>query len=314
MIGRRVRYVVVDNCPVPKQLAPFLTELLHATGATLNSCYRGADAEGLLHRLGKHSQRELYNAWRHREPGANPANPPGRSTHELRNDGTAYAGAPGAELRWWQVGIDIDDGHVPAFIAAAGKRGWKLTRTYPASRSEYHHLNFRRPPLRARVLAHVTAARMQHLSVRGAAFIGHFEGFRPAPYNDAAGYATIGFGHLIGLRPVTPSDRRRWQTITRKQALRLLQVDAEAAASAVRTHVKVRLSQAEFDALVSFVFNTGAGAFATSTLLAKLNAGDRGSAAAEFAKWTHAGDKTLPGLATRRAAETRLFQHAAYIA
>lgn len=161
-----MKYAVVQGCPVPAKLAPFLTQILRESGARLQSCYRGADAEALLHRLGKSSQLDLYRGFLQRRPGFNPANPPGHSTHELRNDGMAYtrtwpggthAGQwhTGDKLPWWACGIDIDDAHVTAFIAAAKKHGWQVARTYPNSTSEYHHVNFRRPPLRHRVKAHV---------------------------------------------------------------------------------------------------------------------------------------------------------------
>jgi len=146
-----MRYVVVQGCPCPARLAPFLRTVLTESGATLQSCYRGADAEALLHKLGKHSQRELYLMWLHRAPGANPANPPGRSTHELRSDGVAYPHvAPGGKLLWWQCGIDVDDAHVPAFTRVAEKHGWEVWRPY-GTRSEYHHINFRKPPLKHRL-------------------------------------------------------------------------------------------------------------------------------------------------------------------
>jgi Putative peptidoglycan binding domain len=141
-----MKYVVVDNCPVPAQLAGTLTDVLRASGASLQSCYRGADAAALLHQCGKRSQAELYDGFRRGLPGFNPANPPGRSTHELRSDGAAYPGPAGRPLLWWQVGIDIDDGHVQPFIREAARRGFTVTVTYPGSRSEYHHVNFRRAP------------------------------------------------------------------------------------------------------------------------------------------------------------------------
>jgi peptidoglycan hydrolase-like protein with peptidoglycan-binding domain len=81
----------------------------------------------------------------HYPPGV--ANPPGRSTHELRSDGVAYAGPAGRPLFWWQCGIDVDDAHVAAFIAEARKRGWVVTITYPTSTVEHHHVNFRKKPM-----------------------------------------------------------------------------------------------------------------------------------------------------------------------
>lgn len=65
-------------------------------------------------------------------------------------------------------------------------------------------------------------------------------------------------------------------------------------------------SQHQFDALVSFHYNTGAIARATLTRLHK--AGDFGAAAAEFGKWVHAGGRPLPGLIRRREAECALYR------
>lgn len=142
-----LRYVIIDGCPVPRLLAKRIRLLKkEVPSARLQSCYRGKDAERLLHKYGKHSQAELYAAWVARRPGANPANPPGRSTHELRSDGVAYAGPLGRKLAWWQCGMDFNDAAVPALIAAAAKRGWGLHRPYSAG-SEYHHLNFTHKPV-----------------------------------------------------------------------------------------------------------------------------------------------------------------------
>src|SRR4051812_14977149 len=122
-----LRYAVIDGCPVPRLLAGKVRELKRAVpGARLQSCYRGTDAESLLRRLGKSSQRALWLLWQRRAPGANPANPPGRSTHELRSDGVAYPGPVGRKLSYWQVGMDWDDAHIEALIRAAKRRGWVL--------------------------------------------------------------------------------------------------------------------------------------------------------------------------------------------
>jgi hypothetical protein len=123
-----------------------MQQILDDSGAHLQSCYRANDAAALLAKCGKHSQTWLYqHQGRPEQP--NPANPPGRSTHELRSDGVAYPGPAGRKLLYWQVGIDVDDGHVQAFIRSAAKFGYRVTVTYPGSRSEYHHLNFRKMPV-----------------------------------------------------------------------------------------------------------------------------------------------------------------------
>lgn len=137
-------------------------------------------------------------------------------------------------------------------------------------------------------------------SALGVALIKQFEGLRTCAYLDAAGIWTIGYGH-------TGADVRSGARIDTAQADRLLRQDLSVAEEAVRALVTVPLAQASFDALASFVFNIGANAFAGSTLLRKLNAGDPEGAAAEFERWRHAGGRVLPGLLRRRIAERTLF-------
>jgi len=146
-----LRYVIIDGCPVPRLLAGKVRALKRAVpSAVLQSCYRGSDAERLLRKYGKHSQAQLYAAWQRRDPGASPANPPGRSSHEQRSDGVAYPGPVGRRLEYWQVGMDWNDAAVPHLIAHAAVRGWRLRRPYSAG-TEYHHLNFTRKPRFRRV-------------------------------------------------------------------------------------------------------------------------------------------------------------------
>lgn len=142
-----MKYEVVDNCPVPRLLAKRLRDLkAKVPGATLNSCYRGSDAESLLAKLGKKSQRQLYEGYKAGLPGYNPANPPGRSTHELRSDGVAYPGPVGRRLLWWQCGMDWDTEDVNRLMAAGNTLLWEMWRPY-SSGSEAHHINFRLKPI-----------------------------------------------------------------------------------------------------------------------------------------------------------------------
>lgn len=131
--------------------------------------------------------------------------------------------------------------------------------------------------------------------------IANFEGFRAEAYLCPAGVWTIGYGHT--------GDVESGMRISQNAALVQLAADIQPAASAVRAAVRVKLNQNQFDALVSFVFNLGAGALGSSTLLQKLNRGDFAGAADEFPKWCKAGRplRHLPGLAVRRAAERALF-------
>ena len=137
-------------------------------------------------------------------------------------------------------------------------------------------------------------------SALGIALIRQFEGLRTCAYLDAAGIWTIGYGH-------TGDEVRSGARIDAAQADALLRQDLGKAEETVRSLVTQALAQASFDALVSFVFNVGASAFAGSTLLRRLNAGDVEGAAAEFERWQYAGGRVLPGLLRRRIAERTLF-------
>jgi lysozyme len=142
-------------------------------------------------------------------------------------------------------------------------------------------------------------------SQAGLGLIKQFEGLRLKPYLCSAGVATIGYGSTMYAdgRKVTLKDA----AITESQAIELLANTLGKYEKAVNDYVKVPLTQNEFDALVSFTYNLGAGNLLSSTLLKKLNAGDKAGAANQFEVWNKAGGKVLQGLVTRRAAEKALF-------
>jgi lysozyme len=71
--------------------------------------------------------------------------------------------------------------------------------------------------------------------------------------------------------------------------------------------VTVPLTQGQYDALVSFTYNEGAGRLQSSTLLKDLNAKEYGAVPGQLAEWVYGGGVKLPGLVTRRAAEARSF-------
>jgi lysozyme len=148
------------------------------------------------------------------------------------------------------------------------------------------------------------------LSAAGLSFIARHEGFRARAYSDAAGYETIGYGHRV------TAGERYPHGIGEEAARRLLAADAGQAEEAVRAGVGVALIQAEFDALISFTFNVGAGAFARSTLRQRLNAGDFTGAADEFLRWNklrvNGALCVSPGLTRRREDERRLFRDGDY--
>ncbi len=135
----------------------------------------------------------------------------------------------------------------------------------------------------------------------GLALTEQFEGCKLTAYQDSVGVWTIGYGH-------TGPDVYKGLTISQDEATALLLKDVATAAGCVNRLVTVPLTQDEFDALVDFVFNLGAGNFSTSTLLRDLNAGDFNGAAGQFEKWDRAGGVVLAGLLRRRQAEANLFR------
>jgi lysozyme len=141
------------------------------------------------------------------------------------------------------------------------------------------------------------------ISASGLAFIADEEGFVATVYHDVAGVPTIGFGHVM--RPGDPT------VVSRDEAMVILKHDVATAESAVNHDVKLNLLQPEFDALVSFTFNLGSGALASSGLLTHLNDGDTLAAAREFPKWCHArvnGELIIvDGLFHRRIREAAMF-------
>jgi GH24 family phage-related lysozyme (muramidase) len=136
----------------------------------------------------------------------------------------------------------------------------------------------------------------------------NFEGFRPYPYNDAAGHCTIGYGTKLSDGRCTAAIKQKYAAgISRATAAQLLQQALQQADQAVGTSVKVPLLPNERAALDSFVYNVGSGAFKGSTLLKNLNQGNKAAAAQQLLRWVHAGGKVLKGLQNRRQAELNLF-------
>ena len=134
-------------------------------------------------------------------------------------------------------------------------------------------------------------------SQAGIDLIKRFEGLRLRVYLCPAGVPTIGYGHTAGVTMDT-------RPITEEQAKAYLKEDLKKFERGVLSAVKVPLTQGQFDALVSWSFNTGGPA--TATLLKRLNAGQ--PCADQFERWVFAGGIAMPGLRRRREAERRLFE------
>ena len=128
--------------------------------------------------------------------------------------------------------------------------------------------------------------------------IKHFEGCELTAYYCPVGVLTIGVGH-------TGPDVYEGQQITQAVANQLLRDDLDRFEKAVINRIDVPLDQSEFDALVSFTFNCGAGALQDSMLRTRLNRGETKATvfAEELPRWANGG---LAGLVRRRDAEVKL--------
>lgn len=140
------------------------------------------------------------------------------------------------------------------------------------------------------------------ISEQGLALIRRFEGLSLTPYRCPAGRLTIGYGHVVGKLEKFPDSG-----ISAGQAENLLADDAAKAVRALACYITPELSQPRVDALASFIFNVGAGAFARSTLRGVVNRGWHQEVPAQLMRWVNAGGAPLPGLVARRQAEAALY-------
>lgn len=135
----------------------------------------------------------------------------------------------------------------------------------------------------------------------GRELIKYFEGTRLESYYCSSGVLTIGTGH-------TGPDVFPGKQITQAEADALLQSDLQRFEKAVAKLITVPLNQNEFDATVSFTFNTGEGALSESTFRKRMNAGEDKATCfrEEFPRWVNGANGPLPGLVARRDAEVKL--------
>jgi lysozyme len=137
-----------------------------------------------------------------------------------------------------------------------------------------------------------------------ARLVAEFEGFSAKPYLCPANVWTIGYGTTrINGQPVTAAT----PPVTRAQAQALLRNDLAQFARDVDRLCRMRLTNNQRAALISFAYNLGAGALQRSTLLRFLKNENYADAADQFDVWVFAGGQRLNGLVRRRAAEKALF-------
>ena len=137
------------------------------------------------------------------------------------------------------------------------------------------------------------------ISKNGLDLIKHFEGCELEAYKCPAGVWTIGYGHI--------KTAVEGMTITQHQADEMLIEEMNEYEGYINNSVRVDLTQNQFDAMVSWVYNLGSGNLNTSTLLKVLNSGDYAGVPEQLLRWNKAGGRVLEGLPRRRQAEADLF-------
>ena len=135
--------------------------------------------------------------------------------------------------------------------------------------------------------------------------IKQWEGCKLVAYQCSAGVWTIGYGTTagadVGVKPTYG------MTITKERAEDLLRQGVDKFAATVDALITTKVNANEFGACVSLAYNIGPNAFAKSTVLRELNAGNKDKAAAAFKMWNKADGDIVKGLVNRRNAEVTLF-------
>jgi len=147
------------------------------------------------------------------------------------------------------------------------------------------------------------------MTERGLLALAGHEGVVPAPYRDSTGTWTFGIGHTSAAGPPDPAAMSRGMPADLDEgigeAFRVFRADLATYEAEVLAAVTVPLAPHEFDALVSFHYNTGG--IARAALTRHLNAGDREAAAQAFLNWRRPAE-----IIPRREAERDLFRHGRY--
>lgn len=138
-----MRFRVIDGCPAPASIAPYVYLVLREANMRAESIYRGSDAKKILHRHHKHTQAEIHRMM------PTISNPEGESQHDLHSDGNANPGPVGRRLQEFEVGIDAgtNDARSKRRVeAAAHHYGWQVRHPYTRG-VEGHHFCFARRPV-----------------------------------------------------------------------------------------------------------------------------------------------------------------------
>ncbi|AWL27165.1 lysozyme (plasmid) [Acinetobacter defluvii] len=159
-------------------------------------------------------------------------------------------------------------------------------------------INFKHEPERTGVTG------QYDISDMGYNMIKDFEGLELKAYQDSGGIWTIGHGTI---RYPNGTKVQKGDTCTAGQALEWLKNDCLWVDACLDRYVTTKISQNQFDALASFIYNVGETAFKNSSMLRLINANELRSAANQFDVWVHVKGKRVQGLVNRRNAEKRHF-------
>lgn len=119
------------------------------------------------------------------------------------------------------------------------------------------------------------------VSTKGLVEIATHEGIVNAPYKDSVGVWTVGIGHTASAGAPDPSKERREYSVT--EIMDIFARDIAKFERRVQKAFTKPLTQAQFDAAVSFDFNTGA--IDRATWVKKFNAGDTAGARKSIMDW-----------------------------
>lgn len=153
-----------------------------------------------------------------------------------------------------------------------------------------------------------------NLSDNGLLEIAEHEGIVPAPYKDSVGVWTYGIGHTAKAGGIDPAELPRGMPANLDaaidEAIKTFRQDVRCYEKRVQTAVKVPLEQHQFDALVSWDFNTGGALWRSKSgqpcqLVQQIHRGDMSGAG--FMGWLNP-----PELHKRRTAEMNLFKTGDY--
>jgi lysozyme len=147
------------------------------------------------------------------------------------------------------------------------------------------------------------------VSDRGIFALALHEGIVPAPYLDSVNVWTFGIGHTSSAGDPDPATMPRGNPenldAVLPEVFAVFRRDLARFEKRVNDAVRVPMAQHEFDALVSFDFNTGG--VHRAQLTKHLNNGDRAGAARGFMGWLRP-----PEIRDRREGEMRLFRDGTY--